>query len=128
MKTILSFTIIGLFILIIYTTITSAQDWKKIDPKMNKILVDTTLMRVTEVNILPQEKSGFHTHPVNFFYALTDGKAIVNYTDGKSETINIKTGEYGYSDPERPHTIENLGDKPIKFLLVELKEHPYKTQ
>jgi oxalate decarboxylase/phosphoglucose isomerase-like protein (cupin superfamily) len=59
---------------------------------------------------------------------LTDGKAVVNYTDGKSEAINIKAGEYGYGDPERPHTIENVGDKPIKFLLVELNEHPYKSQ
>jgi hypothetical protein len=66
MKTIISFTIIGIFILAIYTTTASAQDWKKIDPKINKILVDTTLMRVNEVNILPKEKSGVHTHPANF--------------------------------------------------------------
>jgi len=32
---------------------------------------------------------------------------------------------FSLGDPERPHVTENVGGKQVKFLLVELKEHPY---
>ncbi|HEY3250257.1 MAG TPA: cupin domain-containing protein [Ignavibacteria bacterium] len=104
-----------------------AQDWAKTDPKMNNILVDTTLLRATECIIEPGQKSGVHTHPAAFFYALTDGKAKVYYTDGQVETLELKAGDFGYGNPEKPHQTENIGDKTLRFLLVELKEHPYKS-
>ena len=66
-----------------------------------------------------------HTHPAHFFYALTECHLIVHYTDGKEERYNMAPGDNGFfSDPERPHWTENIGDKPAKFLLVELAEHP----
>jgi len=105
-----------------------AQDWSKVNPEMNNILVDTTLLRTTIAIIEPGKKSDVHTHPAHFFYALTDGKLKVNYTDGTSEEFDLKAGDYGYSNPEKPHQTENIGPKPIKFLLVELKEHPYKEK
>ncbi len=40
--------------------------------------------------------------------------------------VELKTGDYMYADPEKPHETENIGDKTVKFLIVELKEHPYK--
>jgi len=103
-----------------------AQDWAKRDAKNVKSLVDTTLLRASEVTLMPGEKSQAHTHPAHFFYALTDLKLVVHYTDGKEEKYNMAAGESGYSGPERPHWVENVSDKPGKFLLIELKEHPYK--
>lgn len=103
-----------------------SQNWADVDPKMNNILVDNDLLRSTIAVMEPGEISKLHTHPAHFFYALTDGKIKVHYSDGTSETIELKAGEYGYSDPEKPHMTENISDKTIKFLLVELKEHPYK--
>ena len=105
----------------------AAQDWKKADPQMNSILVDTTLVRAMVVTIGPGQKSDIHSHPANFFYALTEGKLVVHYTDGKDETYDLKAGDAGYGEPERPHVTENVGKKAVKFLLVELKEHPYKA-
>ncbi len=109
-----------------FTFVTLAQDWKSIDPGMNNVLVDTTLLRATIATIEPGEKSGMHTHPASLFYALTDCKIVVHYADGKDETYDLKAGDSGYGDPERPHQTENTGKQTIKFLLVELKEHPYK--
>ena len=100
----------------------------KSKPKGNKILVDTTLVRATEVNIMPGEKSGQHTHPAHFFYTLVDCKLKIWYSDGKSETLDLKAGQSAFSGPERPHMTENIGTLPAKFLLVELKEHPYKEK
>jgi len=95
--------------------------------KTNKMLVDTTYVRAIEVMLMPGQKTDTHTHPAHFYYALTDGKLKVHYTDGKSEEFMLKAGDCGYSEPERPHMTENTGDKPIRFMYVELKEHPYKA-
>lgn len=104
-----------------------AQDFKKVNPDLNKVLVDTTFVLSLETTLAPGQKTDVHTHSAHFFYALTDCKLVVNYADGKKENYDLKAGEYGYSDPERPHYTENTGDKTAKFLIVELKEHPYKT-
>ena len=127
MKTVPCLIVGGIFFFLTSTTNVVAQDWKKANPKMNNILVDTTLVRAIVVTIQPKEKSDTHSHPANFFYALTDGKLVVHYTDGKNETYDLKAGDSGFSDPERPHITENVGDKTVKFLLIELKEHPYKS-
>ncbi|MBI4429448.1 MAG: cupin domain-containing protein [Ignavibacteriales bacterium] len=125
MKTALVLTLAG--ILLISTTRLHAQDWKKTNPQVNAVVLDTTLVRAMVVTIGPGKKSEAHTHPANFFYALTDGKLVVHYTDGKDETYDLKAGDAGFGDPERPHVTENVGSKEVKFLLVELKEHPYKA-
>ena len=127
MKTIMIFIIGGVFILITSMNKLVAQDFDKVNPKMNKVLVDTALVHALEVTMQPGEKSDIHSHPAHFFYALTDGKLIVHYVDGKTEEFGMKAGDSGYSGPERPHMAENGGDKVLKFLIVELKEHPYKA-
>lgn len=102
-----------------------SQDWAKVNPEMNMIMADTSLLRATIATIEPGQKSALHTHPANFFYALTDCKLKVYYADGQTESFELKAGEGGYGRPEKPHQTENTGDKTAKFLLVELKEHPY---
>lgn len=127
MRNFLLFFIGGFCFFVLSSSNVNAQDWKKQNPEMNKILVDTTLVRAAEVSIEPGKKSDVHTHPAHFFYALTDCKLVIHYSDGKKENYDLKAGQYGYSDPERPHATENAGDKTAKFLIVELKEHPYKA-
>ena len=127
MKTVLLFVAGGLLSLFTATPNLAAQDWKKSDPKMNALLVDTTLVRAMVVTLEPGQKSEVHSHPANFFYALTAGKLLVHYTDGKDQTYDLKAGDAGFGEPERPHVTENVGTKPVKFLLVELKEHPYRV-
>src|SRR4030095_4966232 len=119
--------IINLAVLTILLTAGSiySQDWAKVNPEMNIILSDTTLLRATIAVIEPGKKSGLHTHPASFFYALTDGKIKVYYADGQNETFDLQAGFGMYGDPEKPHQTENVGDKTVKFLLIELKEHPY---
>lgn len=104
-----------------------AQDWAKVNPEMNNIVSDTTLLRGTIAAIEPGKKSEFHTHPASYFYAITDCKLKVYYQDGQFEILEIKAGDSGYGAPEKPHQTENIGDKIARFLLVELKEHPYTT-
>jgi quercetin dioxygenase-like cupin family protein len=125
MKKILSILGGGTFILFLITLNAGAQDWKNVDPKMNHVLADTTFLRATVVTLEPGEKSDLHTHPAHFFYALTNGKLMVHYKDGMNEPYDLKIGDSGVSAPERPHITENVGNTTVKFLIVELKEHPY---
>lgn len=118
-------TLLAALLILISTSIMS-QDWVNVDPGMNQILSDTTLLRATIATIEPGKISGLHTHPANYFYALTDCKIKVYFEDGKTEVIELKAGDSGYGAPEKPHRTENIGDKTVKFLLVELKDHPYK--
>ena len=127
MKRKISMVVVGIFILFLSPFRVEAQDWKNVNPKMNHVLADTTFVRATEVTIEPGEKSDMHTHPAHFFYALTEGKLMVYYKDGKSQLYELKVGESGVSGPERPHMTENVGKTTIKFLIVELKDHPYKS-
>ena len=109
-----------------HPTSMQAQNWNALDAKNVVTLVDTSLVRASEVTIMPGETGSVHTHPAHYFYALTDCHLIVHYTDGTKEEYNLKAGDSGFSNPERPHSTENAGKKPAKFLIVELKEHPYK--
>ncbi len=119
-------TLIAIIIVMVSVSL-YAQDWAKVNPEMNNLVTDTTLLRSTIATIEPGKKSEFHTHYASYFYALTDSRIKVYYKDGQVETLDLKAGDSGYSDPERPHQTENIGDKTVKFQLVELKEHPYNT-
>jgi hypothetical protein len=87
---------------------------------------DTNLVLAYVASIEPGQKSIMHTHSAGFVYALTDLKLKVYYADGKSEIIEVPAGLGMFANPEKQHQTENIGDKTAKFLLVELKEHPYK--
>ena len=127
MKTLLS---IPAFLFIVFVSGNSlfAQDFIKVNPKGKEIKADTSFLRAIVVEFAPGQKDPMHTHPAHFFYALTDAKLKVTYSDGKEEIYDLKAGDSGYSGPERPHSTENLSDHPVKFLLVELPEHPYKAK
>lgn len=77
MKTTILFFTAAMIYIFANTTTVNAQDWKKQNPEMNKVLVDTTILRAAEVSIEPGKKSDVHTHPAHFFYALTDCKLTI---------------------------------------------------
>ncbi|MCG2611700.1 cupin domain-containing protein [Flavobacterium sp. SM15] len=128
MKNVLQTIAKGTIVFLLFSTGLLAQDMKHDNHKMGHDLADNKILHAVEVTLQPGEKTGLHTHPAHFFYALSDGKLLIHYQDGKDELMELKTGENGYSEPERPHMTENVGTAPVKFLLVELKEHPYKPE
>jgi quercetin dioxygenase-like cupin family protein len=102
-----------------------AQDWTKVNPEMTAVISDTNLVLAYVASIEPGQKSAMHTHPASFFFAITDLKLKVYYTDGQFEVLEVPSGQGAYLAPEKMHQTENISDKTAKFLLVELKEHPY---
>jgi len=103
-----------------------AQNFFKGNAGMCKILGDTTFTTTAEVTFMPGQKSTVHTHAAQFVYALTDGALTVHYSDGKVETFELKMGDSFIAPAERPHWTENPGKKPVKFILVEYNDYPYK--
>lgn len=124
----LSIIIAGLFLFLSSSISLRAQDFCKTDPSFSKVLVDTSYLTAMEVTFMPGKKTNMHTHPAHWVYALDAGKLNVTYADGTSETFEVKTGDSMFGAPEKPHTTTNMGNKPLRMLLVELKEHPYMAE
>ncbi|MES2240680.1 MAG: cupin domain-containing protein [Bacteroidota bacterium] len=117
----------GISFLLLCSLNVEAQ-WVKSEKEIiGRDLANSKLIHASEISLKPGEKTILHTHPAHFYYALTDGTIKVHYQDGKDEIFKMKAGESGVSEPERPHTTQNIGPKKLKFLVVELKEHPYKA-
>jgi len=97
MKRFTSRIVCGIFILILFSLTAVAQELKNVNPKMNHDLADNKILHAAEVTLQPGEKTDMHTHPAHFFYALSEGKLMVHYKDGKDELYEMKPGDSGYS-------------------------------
>lgn len=102
-----------------------AQDWMAAAPEGKTVKLDNAHVRVIEGVVAPHQKEAVHTHPANLAYVMTTGKIRVSYVGGETVDVDAKAGDVLWSDPEGPHTLENLSDKPLRYLAVELKELPY---
>lgn len=122
----LCFTVTGICICCLLSVSAFAQQGSAMMTDISKVLVDTSYVLATEVTFKPGYRTEMHTHPAHFFYALTDGSLRVEYENGQVVEYAFKAGENGFSMPEGPHVAINTGKKQIRFVLVELKEHPYK--
>ncbi len=117
--------IAGCFLLMLSSLDVNAQQMSNMSTGLSKIVADTSFVRGLEVTLEPGQKTDLHSHPAYFFYAITDGKITAHFQDGKDETFELKAGDSMASGPEGPHVTENTGKSTVKFLVVELKEHPY---
>lgn len=126
MKKVTLLVLLGITFLLCDMNSLYSQSSSKMGSMIKKVLVDTTLVTAAEVTLEPGQKTEVHTHPAHFFYALTAGQLTVSFTDGTKEVLDLTPGFSGFGSPERPHSTQNTGKTTVKFLIVELKEHPYK--
>jgi len=100
-----------------------AQDPVKVDSKHYKVEVENAWVRVLRINYGPKEKSVMHKHPAGVAVYLTDQNAKFNLPGGKSEERSGQAGGAIWT-PAETHLPENIGDKPLGVILVELKARP----
>jgi quercetin dioxygenase-like cupin family protein len=105
----------------------SAQDVMKVAKDHYRVLVENEYVRVVENTLAPNEKDPLHSHPAGWYYITRAGKMKVVFATGKAELWEPKAGESGWSPAEGPHTSENVGDAPMSYVLVEIKQ-PAKDQ
>lgn len=96
------------------------QDAVKVDPQHYKVESDNPRVRVLRIHYGPHEKSVMHSHPDSVVVFVTDLNFKFTTPDGKSEVTTGKAGEARWT-PAGTHLPENLSDKPMEAVLVELK-------
>jgi quercetin dioxygenase-like cupin family protein len=97
-----------------------AQDPVKVDPKHYTVISENAQVRILRFHYGPHEKSVMHSHPALTAIFLVDGRAKFTMKDGTSQEREMKAGDAMWMDAET-HLPENLGDKPIEGILVEMK-------
>jgi quercetin dioxygenase-like cupin family protein len=97
-----------------------AQDPTEVDAAHYKVVFENDQVRVVRITYGPLEKSVMHYHPAGVAVFFTDQRVRFTYPDGKSEEIVAKAHDSTWV-PAGPHLPENLGDKPLDLILVELK-------
>jgi oxalate decarboxylase/phosphoglucose isomerase-like protein (cupin superfamily) len=83
-------------------------------------------VRVLEANLPPGVKEEVHSHPAYVIYVLEGGRYRNYASDGKVTEGELKTGDVLYREP-LTHAAENIGDKPLHMILVELKSDASKS-
>ena len=98
----------------------TAQDPAKVDPKHYKVEFENSRVRVLHIQYGPHEKSVMHRHPDAVAIFLAEQDAKFTMPDGKTIERHGKAGQALWT-PAETHLPENMGDKPLDVILVELK-------
>jgi len=98
----------------------AARDPVRVDPKHYKVEFENDRVRVLRINYGRREKSVMHGHPATVAVFLTEGSARFTFPDGRTEERIWSAGQSLFI-PAENHLPENLGDKPIELVLIELK-------
>jgi quercetin dioxygenase-like cupin family protein len=114
------FAITAAFSLGLLVTIASAQDPAVVNAKTIRVRFENDRVRVLEATLPPGVKEQVHSHPAYVIYVLEGGRYRNYASDGKVTEGELKAGDVLYRDP-LTHAAENIGDKPLHMILVELK-------
>ena len=96
------------------------QDPVTVDSKHYTVETENEKVRVLRIRYGPREKSVMHGHPASVAIALTDFHGRFSFPDGTSEEMRLNAGQV-IATPAGDHLPENLSDKPLELILVELK-------
>jgi len=97
-----------------------AQDPVKVDAKHYKVISENSEVRILKFSYGPHEKSVMHSHPDLVAIYLTDMTVKMHLPNGKSIEQSGKAGEAQFT-AAGTHLPENVSDKTIEGILVELK-------
>jgi beta-alanine degradation protein BauB len=97
-----------------------AQDPVVVNPSSIRVKFENERVRVLEATLPPGVKEQVHSHPAYVIYVVEGGRFRNYAADGKITEGTFNTGDVIYRDP-LTHAAENIGDKPMHLILVELK-------
>jgi len=105
----------------IFVTRAFAQDPAVVNSKTIKVKFENDRVRVLEATLPPGVKEQVHSHPAYVIYVLEGGRYRNYGSDGKVTEGELKNGDVLFREP-LTHAAENIGDKPLHLILVELKD------
>ena len=104
----------------VWVAAAQGQDPAVVNAKTIKVQFENDRVRVLEANLPPGVKEQVHSHPAYVIYVLQGGRYRNYASDGSVTEGELKTGEVLFREP-LTHAAENIGDKPLHMILVELK-------
>ena len=97
-------------------------------PEHHRLLLENDTVRVLETRIEPGETTAMHTHCWPAVYTILSWSDIVRRDEAGAITFDsrdsgmVKNMDLAvWSAPIGPHTLENVGDKPVFLVSVEIK-------
>ena len=110
-------------LLIMAGTEVLAQDKPAAAPKARvKVMAENARLRAYELTFAPgAENSPVPASSTRVVRVLAGGTLERTYPDGKKETVNYKTGEVRINQTSLPVTTKNVGSKPVRLYVVQLK-------
>ena len=97
-------------------------------PDNHHVLLENDHVRVLDVVVPPHTKEPVHAHCSPSVLYITEASAFIDHDEiGKVllDTRELKTPltfpMTMWKEPEAPHSVENLSDKPLHLIRVELK-------
>ena len=115
------FAVVIAFSFVFHIAPVRGQDPAVVNAKTIRVRFENDRVRVLEANLPPGVKERVHSHPAYVIYVLVGGRYRNYASDGKITEGTLTTGEVIYRDP-LTHAAENIGDKPLHMILVELKK------
>ncbi len=106
--------------LIVPLCTSQAQDPSVVDGKHYKVEFENDYVRIVRIKYDAGEKSVMHDHPDGVAVYLTDAAVKMNLPDGSTVDLNGKAQHAEWA-PGGKHLPQNVGDKPLELILVELK-------
>jgi len=101
----------------------AAQDAAVANAEFTTVRLDNERVRVLETTLPPGAREPLHSHPAYLVRVLEGGRIRVHSADGTATEAEAPTGAVLYSEATT-HSTENLGETPMRVLLVELKGSP----
>src|SRR5262245_26332012 len=89
----------------------------------SKVVLENDRVRVKEAIFAPGDTDAkMHTHEYPHVGVIIDGGTLrFNYSDGKTETMDLPRGGVGYREANVTHQAINPGREPVRVIEVEIK-------
>jgi len=113
----------GVLTLTVAGTQVLAQDKGPAAPKARvKVMAENARLRAYELSFAPgAENAPVPASSTRVVRVLAGGTLERTYPDGKKETVNYKTGEVRINQTSLPVSTKNIGSKPVRLYVVQLK-------
>ena len=92
-----------------------------------KLLFENDRVRVWELALDPGVRAPFHCHTIDYFWVAADpGPVVQRLLTGEMSYITHDRGQVTFftfrDGASLVHDLENVGDVPIRYITVELKD------
>ncbi len=118
----------GLLVLAACSDPEAYRDPIKVSPDIYTVLGENDNVRVLEASLAPGQETEAHSHHESVVYVLEGGvlsvsmpKPTISDPSETPDILYLETNSAFFRDPVALHTVENIGDTDVNWLIFELK-------